>query len=156
MKDHSVNHSTYWLLLQVMFRAKQHVYAIAEHHGITTMQANALGLLKEDEPLPMSSLSSHLMCDASNVTGIVDRLANQGLIERREHPSDRRIKMITLTAKGAQLRQAIMQEVAEIEQKRLMPLLSPEERATLDILLGKLLAEKINSGADEKTRTSTP
>ena len=41
---------------------------------------------RPERPLPMGRLACALGCDASNVTGIVDRLEQRGLIERR--PSD--------------------------------------------------------------------
>ena len=52
----------------------------------------------------MSSLAETLLCDASNVTGIVDRLEARGLIERRAAAHDRRVKLLALTDEGARLR----------------------------------------------------
>ena len=43
----------------------------------------ALRQLDPDEPKPMSELAAALRCDNSNVTGIVDRLEDRGLVERR-------------------------------------------------------------------------
>jgi DNA-binding MarR family transcriptional regulator len=51
-----------------------------------------------------------LNCDASNVTGIIDRLFSHAYIERQEKPTDRRVKMISLTPKGEKLRQEIIKE----------------------------------------------
>ena len=48
----------------------------------------------------MSSIAEALACDASNVTGIVDRLESRGLIARATGADDRRVKTITLTAHG--------------------------------------------------------
>src|SRR5437870_3303553 len=71
-----------WRLLFELFRAQRpRIVAIAAEFDLTLMQANVLHLL--DEPLPMSTLAERLSCDASNVTGIVDRLEARGLIERR-------------------------------------------------------------------------
>lgn len=52
----------------------------------------------------MVELSRVLFTDKSNVTGIVDRLESQQLVERKTDPSDRRVILITLTAQGRQLR----------------------------------------------------
>src|SRR4051812_31978342 len=108
MKNENDNQTVYWLLMQVMFRAKHHIHGIAERYGLTMMQSNTLTMLKEDEPLAMNMLSQVFMCDASNVTGIADRLETQGLIKRQDHPNDRRIKMIALTPKGIELKQKTM------------------------------------------------
>lgn len=57
-----------------------------------------------DEPRPMSALCQDLFCDASNVTGMADRLSERGLLERRLDPSDRRVRLLALTPKGRRLR----------------------------------------------------
>ncbi len=57
-----------------------------------------------DEPRPMSALCHDLFCDASNVTGMADRLSERGLLERRLDPSDRRVRLLALTPKGRRLR----------------------------------------------------
>ena len=49
----------------------------------------------------MRTLARAWVCDASNVTWMVDRLESRGLVERRILPSDRRVKMVALTPLGA-------------------------------------------------------
>ena len=44
----------------------------------------------------MSSLAELLVCDASNITGIADRLEARGLVERRSVGADRRVKTLAL------------------------------------------------------------
>lgn len=66
--------------------------------------AQAMALRELDEPLPMRDLADRLCCDASNVTGIVDRLEARGLVERRTAPDDRRVKHLVLTEAGRTLR----------------------------------------------------
>jgi DNA-binding MarR family transcriptional regulator len=53
---------------------------------------------------PMRALADMWRCDASTVTWIVDRLEKQGLVERRPHETDRRVKVIVLTERGSELR----------------------------------------------------
>jgi Mn-dependent DtxR family transcriptional regulator len=48
----------------------------------------------------MVSLARSLHCHDSNVTGLVDRLEQRGLIERQSNPNDRRVKLIALTKAG--------------------------------------------------------
>jgi DNA-binding MarR family transcriptional regulator len=61
-------------------------------------QAKVLILLRQ--PLPMRALAGLLACDASNITGLVDRLEAQGLVSRHLNPADRRVKNVVATEKG--------------------------------------------------------
>src|SRR5437762_13679470 len=72
--------------------------------GLTFAQAHALRLLEPDPPSPMSSLAELLVCDASNVTGIADRLEARVLVERRSVGKDRRGNTLALTPAGVELR----------------------------------------------------
>ncbi len=51
----------------------------------------------------MRSLASSLHCDASNITGLVDKLEARGLAERRAGAGDRRVKLVALTGHGEQV-----------------------------------------------------
>ena len=52
----------------------------------------------------MGRLAETLSCDASNVTGLVDRLESRGLVRRAPSAEDRRVKVLQLTPTGARLR----------------------------------------------------
>ncbi len=56
-----------------------------------------------DSPFPMGSVADLLSCDASNMTGIADRLEERGFVERIADPSDRRVKLLQITDAGRQL-----------------------------------------------------
>jgi len=98
-------HEAWGLLWQLMQANKPRMMALAQEMGLAPMQLHALRLVEPGEGVPMSSLAGMLFCDASNVTGIVDRLEARGLIERRPSPTDRRVKLLVLTAEGARLRE---------------------------------------------------
>lgn len=51
-------------------------------------------------PMTMGELAALLGIDAPYATLVVDELEEQGLVERRAHPTDRRVKMVATTAKG--------------------------------------------------------
>ncbi|MEE4212021.1 MAG: MarR family transcriptional regulator, partial [Parvularcula sp.] len=57
-------------------------------------------LERADEGLTMSELSAHLLVSNGNVTGLVQRLVQDGLVERRISPGDRRIQRVALTPEG--------------------------------------------------------
>ncbi len=111
--EHSNN--LYWMLLQVAIRAKHGLLKLAETHDMTVVQLHALGVMIPGESIPMNRLSCVLLCDASNVTGIVDRLLAGNYIERRENPDDRRVKMITLTPEGVAMRAQFLRELHDYE-----------------------------------------
>ncbi|MFC9330496.1 MarR family winged helix-turn-helix transcriptional regulator [Kitasatospora sp. NPDC057015] len=71
---------------------------VAAGQGLTLIQGKMLSLL--GRPLPMRALAELLGCDASNVTGIVDRLEARGLVRRAADPADRRVKTVLLTPEG--------------------------------------------------------
>ena len=101
--------------------------------GLTFSQAHALRLLDPARPLPMSQLAKDLFCDASNVTGIADRLEARGLVERRSAEGDRRVKTLVLTPAGAALRNDVLELMAE--PPAAIAALSPaDQKALRDIL----------------------
>jgi DNA-binding MarR family transcriptional regulator len=71
--------------------------------GLTPGMLKMSMQLSIDEPLPMRELARRFHCDASYVTSIVDGLEQAGVAERRPHPSDRRIKTVVLTERGAEV-----------------------------------------------------
>jgi DNA-binding MarR family transcriptional regulator len=93
------------LLWRVMQAHRPRMMALAGELGLAPTQLHALRLIEPGAELPMSSLAGKLFCDASNVTGIVDRLEARGLIERRPAAHDRRVKLLALTAEGEQVRE---------------------------------------------------
>src|SRR5258706_244861 len=76
-------------------------------------QLGALMSLEPGSAVPMSKLADTLRCDNSNVTGIVDRLEARGLVERRSDEHDRRVKMLVVTERGAQLRRRLVKRMSE-------------------------------------------
>ena len=94
-----------WGLFWRIFTAdKQRRMGVMQELGLAPMQSMALMQLRPDEPMTMSAMANALMCDNSNVTGIVDRLEAQGLVERRPAEHDRRVKTLVITPKGVELR----------------------------------------------------
>src|SRR5436853_6208326 len=90
-----------WTLLFRLFVAQRgRVPQVAAEFELSPMQAHVLRLLEPGQPLPMRILARKLCCDASNVTGIVDRLEERGLVQRTAAPADRRVRMLVVTDRG--------------------------------------------------------
>jgi DNA-binding MarR family transcriptional regulator len=134
MKDNTLQNNLYWQLLRIAISAKHWLMNIAEKHKLSVMQMYTLCLLESDKSIPMNTLSSMLSCDASNVTGIVDRLFQQKYIKREENPHDRRAKMITLTPKGAKLCEKLTSEVTLYQPESLRDLSDNQKQQLLALL----------------------
>src|SRR4051794_23092869 len=121
------------LLSKLTYQRKGHFLGVASEFELSPPQMFALRHLEPGEPLPMSKLAGLLHCDNSNVTGIVDRLEDRGLVERRPADHDRRVKHLYVTPKGIELRDAM---VARLEEppKELDRLSASEQRLLRDLL----------------------
>jgi MarR family transcriptional regulator, organic hydroperoxide resistance regulator len=82
--------------------------ALCAELDLTPAQGHALRMLDPKCPVPMSALAEALVCDASNVTGIVDKLESRGLIVRQGADHDRRVKQLAVTEKGLAIRNQLI------------------------------------------------
>ncbi|MBL8877459.1 MAG: MarR family transcriptional regulator [Phycisphaerae bacterium] len=97
------------LLFSYVERLRTHFESVAASHDLTAVQAKVLMFLGEAEP--MRCVAELLSCDPSNITGVVDRLQDRGLLMRSEDPTDRRVKILHVTPAGIRLREAIGTEL---------------------------------------------
>lgn len=88
-------------------------FRILRSLGLTPGHLKALAALDPSEPRPMRALADTLMCDASMVTWLVDRLEERGLVERRTMPADRRVKTLILTKRGIEVRRQLAEALHE-------------------------------------------
>jgi DNA-binding MarR family transcriptional regulator len=83
--------------------------------------------------VPMRDLADRWGFDASYVTSLADALEERGLVERRPHPTDRRVKMLAITEKGVQARDAAYEVLSE-PPASFGVLSSPQQRTLRDLL----------------------
>ncbi|MHB8465407.1 MAG: MarR family winged helix-turn-helix transcriptional regulator [Acidimicrobiales bacterium] len=100
-------------LFALVDRLRAGFEATVAAYDLSAPQAKALRYLAQAGPVPMRELACGLRCDASNVTGIVDRLEQRGLVERRASPADRRVKSLVVTASGAALARQVWSSVMD-------------------------------------------
>jgi DNA-binding MarR family transcriptional regulator len=130
-----------WQLLVRFFFAQRGRLPSADlEAGLSPVQCHVLHLMEPDRPLPMGRLAETLSCDASNVTGLIDRLESRGLVQRQPSTEDRRVKVLHLTPAGARLRAQLLRQMTG----RCLPLsrLSVDERRTLVRLLETLVGDQ--------------
>lgn len=108
--------------------------AAAARHGLTSTQARVLAQL--DGPLPMRGLATLLVCDASNVTGIVDRLEGRRLVRRETDAADRRVKNVVATDEGRDIIRRVREEMQATHGA--LDTLDAAESETLYALLERL------------------
>jgi MarR family transcriptional regulator, organic hydroperoxide resistance regulator len=71
--------------------------------GLTIAQLKSLFFIVDKEKTSFKKLAEALRVTPPNVTGIIDRLVDQGLVSRTENPEDRRIMLLQATEKGQNL-----------------------------------------------------
>jgi DNA-binding MarR family transcriptional regulator len=86
-------------MFALLKRVKAALLEVAEEYNLTISQVGALYAIKDGETT-MGRVAGELHCDASNVTGIIDRLVSQRLVARQESERDRRAKTLQLTPEG--------------------------------------------------------
>jgi DNA-binding MarR family transcriptional regulator len=125
------------LMFELIHLSKRRFMAIASEFDLSPPQVMALRQLDPDEPKPMSELALALRCDNSNVTGIIDRLEDRGLVERRPGERDRRVKMLTITERGAQIRDALGARLSEPPEP--LASLPPDDQVALRDIMRRAL-----------------
>ena len=133
-------------MLQLQWQGEAHdrMHEVCRSVGIPPSMIKTLMHLTVEEPRAMRDLADTWACDASYVTALVDDLEDRGFAERRPHPTDRRVKTVILTPKGAEVKEAITGKLWEpppafsalsvLEQRQLRDLV--RKIASADAALG--------------------
>jgi MarR family 2-MHQ and catechol resistance regulon transcriptional repressor len=127
-----------WLVLMKAFQALMpHAAESIERTELGDSDFRVLEALLHKGPLPVNTLGPMVWLTPGSISVAVDRLVKKGLVSRKNHPRDRRVRQVELTAKGRALitrgfgeHAAAMEDVAGV--------LSKNERLTLLRLLKKL------------------
>jgi DNA-binding MarR family transcriptional regulator len=99
------------LWFEVQARLEAHFTALAADYGLSAVQAKMLLILKPEGAVTMRALARDLQYDASNMTGVVDRLEAMGMVRRQTQPHDRRAKGVLLTGEGERVRLAFWEKL---------------------------------------------
>jgi MarR family transcriptional regulator, organic hydroperoxide resistance regulator len=121
------------LLMRFFFVQRAHLPDWGDQFGLSPVQCHVLHLIEPDQPTAMNRLAEALSCDASNVTGLVDRLEARGLVQRRASAEDRRVKVLALTSTGSRLRGQLLRQMTG-EHLPLAKLSARDQRALVRIL----------------------
>ena len=98
------------LLSELLDEFAAHSPAAAMRHmrqwpggALSLVHVNVLAVLDIDGPMPMGGLAEALDVSQASATGIVDRMEQRGLVERRRIDEDRRVVRVALTDEGRRL-----------------------------------------------------
>lgn len=111
---------------------------------LTIDQLKSLIFIQNQGKISFNELARALGITRSNITGIADRLEQNGLVARRRNTSDRRIQYLVLTDKGRELLSTIRQKVRG-EERRVLEALNGEELTALEKGLSALIREAENA-----------
>jgi DNA-binding MarR family transcriptional regulator len=96
--------------------------------GVSMTHMHVMWLLQHHGDLPMSRMAELLDVSLSNATGIVNRMAERGLVERVRVPDDRRVVLVRIAATGLQA----LEQIEAIKQDRLQAILGHLDATQLE------------------------
>ncbi|HEV2687496.1 MAG TPA: MarR family transcriptional regulator [Bryobacteraceae bacterium] len=103
---------------------------------LTAQQYNALRLLRAAHPakVPTLSLAGRLISRAPDITRLLDKLAERGLVVRDRPPDNRRVVNVGITDAGLALLTELADEVRECHLRQLGHLSAPEMKKLIELL----------------------
>lgn len=128
-----------FLVYDVARLLRENFRTTAPEFGLTLSQGRALVHLSRNEGISQVALSAILDIQPITLLRHLDRLEKAGLIERRAHPTDRRVQQLYLTPRSQQLIDKISAMTVQV-QDQIMDGLSKAERTQLLASLERIKA----------------
>ena len=129
--------SNLFLLKRLGFTAKQRSVDEYERIGLNPYHYAILALLDVGAPETQAAIADALGYDRGTLVGLLDELEEQGFVERKRSPDDRRRHLVRLTAEGKKMLGKVRALSRRLEDEFLAPL-DAEQRAQLHTLLLEL------------------
>ena len=124
--------------MNLVFTAELLVKRIADllqPFDLTPASGLVLSMLADsDLPLPPNEIADRLIITRATVTGLIDSLQHREYVERCPHPSDRRMTLVAITAKGREVADAFRPIVHQHEKEWLEVLNTGEQQQFIDSL----------------------
>ncbi len=102
--------------------------------GITPVQFAALTAVVQQPGLDQRTLAKTIGFDTSTIGGVVDRLEARGWMQRNASSIDRRVRQLTITARGQALLTAVMPTMLAAQKRMLAPLPAAQRKEFLRML----------------------
>jgi MarR family 2-MHQ and catechol resistance regulon transcriptional repressor len=127
-----------WLLLWKATRALEtHAHSSLQGLEMCPSDFGVLEALLHKGPLPVNAIGKKVLLSSGSMTAAVDRLAERGLVERKDDPEDRRTRVVHLTDAGRKLIRKLF-AIHERDMERAVSSLNARELEELSGLLRKL------------------
>jgi MarR family 2-MHQ and catechol resistance regulon transcriptional repressor len=127
-----------WLVFMKAFQALiPHAASSIKRTELGDSDFRVLEALLHKGPLPVNTIGPKVWLTPGSISVAVDRLVRKGLVSRKGHAADRRVRQVELTAKGRALITRGFGEHATA-MENILSALSKTERLTLLRLLKKL------------------
>ena len=123
-----------YLLAKAYQKAYGHLKKRLQPIGLTPVQALVLAAVAENEGLAAGDIGKTLTLDAATLSGVLDRLADNGFVEKQKDPDDKRITRLHLSAKAGNIMDILVDERNRANEHVLAGL-SVEEKVLLKRLL---------------------
>src|SRR5438128_12662708 len=90
-----------WLVFMKAFQALlPHAAGSIERTDLGDSDFRVLEALRHKGPLPVNTIGPKVWLTPVSISVAVDRLVKRGLVSRKDHPDDRRVRQVQLTSKG--------------------------------------------------------
>jgi DNA-binding MarR family transcriptional regulator len=127
--------STSFLLKRLGFAAKDRTMAAYEETGLHPYHYGVMLVLDEGSRETQGSIADALGYDRGQLVGLLDELEEQGLVERKRDPNDRRRHIVRLTSEGKKALRRLRALAKQLEDDFLTPLSDDERQALHGLLL---------------------
>ncbi len=128
----------------------KYLYAGLEETGLDDTDFRILEALLNKGPLPVNTIGPKVNLTPGSISIAVDRLLDRGLVSRVESHQDRRVRVVSLTAKGKELIAPAFRKHA-VEIRKMFADASPKEVRSLETILKKIGKRAERLGTGEKT-----
>jgi DNA-binding MarR family transcriptional regulator len=124
-------------LARVYHKIQRRETAHLAKYNLTLAQFDVLAQLSANEGITQQQLADILLVTKGNVCGLVDRMSDQGWIERRADPEDRRSNLLYMTVKGKALADQVVPTHSAMLSE-MMNVLSQDDQRQLYAMLRQL------------------
>jgi DNA-binding MarR family transcriptional regulator len=106
-------------------------------HGQSLTRFDVLSQLDrfDDKRATVGDLARHMLVSSGNITALLDRMEDEGLVERRASPNDRRSQQVVMTRKGGKLFEAMVRDHARWVNKALSDISGRDKERLIDLLV---------------------
>ena len=107
------------LFQEVMILFKHSMSKVFEDIGITAPQGMVMGILSQEKMIKITELGSRLSISNSTVSGIVDRLEKQGMVERKRSEQDKRVVYVSASSDFKEMHQNFHKRLEEMIENKM-------------------------------------